>query len=263
MPLLIVGACLLGLAIGSFLNVVIHRAPKAESLIRPPSHCPNCGHAIRNRHNIPVLGWVWLRGRCADCGVRISARYPLVELATAVLFIAIGIVFAHRNLSAAIPAYWYLAAIGLALTMIDLDVKRLPDNIVLPSYLVLGAMLTFAAVAEHDMSKLLRGAGGAVALYALYFALAFAYPGGMGFGDVKLAGLLGAPLAFLSWPTFAVGAFGAFLIGGLAGLAVIITRHGSGKTALPFGPFMIASAFVAIFSADPIWAYYTRITLGT
>src|SRR4051794_36713503 len=122
---------LFGLAVGSFLNVVIHRVPRGESLIRPGSHCPQCGAAVRKRHNIPVLGWLLLRGRCADCRTPISARYPLVEAGTAALFVAVA---ARFGWSWQLPAYLYLAAVAVALAFIDLDVKRLPDTIVLPSY---------------------------------------------------------------------------------------------------------------------------------
>src|SRR6478609_8832803 len=115
---LIVVITLLGLTVGSFLNVVIHRVPAHESLIRPPSHCPACGHLIRNRHNIPVLGWLLLRGRCADCRVRISVRYPLVEAMTAVLFVAVTLRLADLHQLAALPAVLYFTAIGISLSVI-------------------------------------------------------------------------------------------------------------------------------------------------
>src|SRR5918997_2244469 len=111
MTLLLALVAVLGLAVGSFLNVVIHRVPRDESLIRPGSRCPHCGAAVRNRHNVPVLGWLLLRGRCADCRTRISVRYPLVEAGTAALFVAVA---AKLGLTAELPAYLYLAAIGVA-----------------------------------------------------------------------------------------------------------------------------------------------------
>jgi len=262
MPLVIVAAALIGLAVGSFLNVVIYRLPRGEPLSRPPSQCPNCGHAIRNRHNIPVVGWLLLRGRCRDCRQPISVRYPLVEFVTAALFVALAWWLADIDRPSAIPAYLFLAAIGVALAMIDFDTHRLPNAIVLPSYPVLAVLLAISAAIDSDWGALLRAVIGAISLYAFYFAIHFAYPVGMGFGDVKLAGLLGAALAYLSWPALAVGAFGAFLLGGLVGAVVILSRRGTGKTALPFGPFMIAATIVAIFVADPVWHTYTRLTLG-
>ena len=263
MPVLIVATGLLGLAIGSFLNVVIHRVPLKLSLSRPPSRCPDCEHPIRPRHNVPVLGWLMLRGRCADCASPIAARYPLVELATAALFVAVTLQLAHLQLLAALPAYLFFAAIGIGLAVIDLDVKRLPNAIVLPSYPVAAVLLTLAALIDGDPSALLRAAIGGLGLYALYFALAFAYPAGMGFGDVKLAGIIGAMLGYISYQAWAVGAFAAFLTGGLVGVVVIASRRGGRKTALPFGPFMIVGALIAVFASGPISDLYASLILGS
>ncbi len=250
---------LLGLAIGSFLNVVIYRVPRGDSLITPASHCPSCNVPIRNRHNIPVFGWLILRGRCADCGASISMRYPLVEFSTASLFVAVTLRLSDLGLLTALPAYLYFAAIGIALALIDLDCRRLPNAIVYPSYPVIAALLTLAAAWHHDWWPLERAAIGAAGLFAFYFALAFAYPAGMGFGDVKLSGLLGGVLAYLSWSALFVGAFGGFLLGAVAGVAVLATGRGGRKTALPFGPFMIVGALVAIFAAPSIAHGYTHL----
>src|SRR5215212_7401005 len=143
-PLLLSIAGLLGLAVGSFLTVVIYRAPRDQSLVRPRSQCPHCGSVVRNRHNVPVLGWLLLRGRCADCAAPISIRYPLVEAGTAALFVAVA---ARFGLSWTLPAYLYLAAIAVALAVIDVDLFRLPDAIVKPSYAVAAVLLIPAAVA--------------------------------------------------------------------------------------------------------------------
>jgi len=166
------------------------------------SRCPSCGAQIRNRHNVPVLGWLILRGRCFGCKAPISPRYPLVEAMTGVLFALVTLRIVGLHLAAALPAYLYFAAAGVALAMIDVDHKRLPDKIVLPSYPVLAVLLTVAAAAQHDWWALARAAIGAAALFAFYFATAFAYPAGMGFGDVKLAGLLGGVRGYLSWSTW-------------------------------------------------------------
>lgn len=261
MPLLIVAIALLGLAVGSFLNVVIYRVPLHESLSHPPSHCPSCQHPIRNRHNIPVLGWLLLRGRCADCATHISARYPLVELGTAVLFVAVTARLAHWDRLAALPALLFFAGIGIALSLIDLDVRRLPNSIVYPSYPVIAVLLTGAAIASGSSSALLRAGIGAAALFTFYFALAFIYPAGMGFGDVKLAGIVGAVLGFLSYPSLLIGAFAAFLLGSMAGITTILSGRGTGRTALPFGPFMILGALLAVFAAGPIGAFYSGTIL--
>lgn len=263
MALLVVVVALFGLAVGSFLNVVIHRVPLRQSLSRPPSHCPSCAHGIRIRDNIPVLSWLLLRGRCAHCRSRISVRYPLVELTTALLFVAVAIRIVRLDLLPALPAYLGFAAAGICLTAIDLDVRRLPNAIVLPAYPVLAILLTIAAVVQHDPAALVRAAVGAAGLFAFYFVLAFAHPTGMGFGDVKLAGVVGGVLGFLSYPVLLIGAFAAFFIGSLVGFAVIISRRGSGKTAVPFGPFMITAALLAFFAGGPITELYSRLVLRT
>jgi len=250
---------LLGLAVGSFLNVVIHRVPRGESLVRPGSHCPQCGLEIRHRHNIPVLGWLLLGGKCAGCRAPISARYPLVEAGTAVLFVAVAAKFGW---SWELPAYLYLAAIAIALAAIDLDVLRLPDQIVLPSYGVAVVLLIPAAIVEHSWDAALRGLLAAAALYALYRLLAM-IPRGMGGGDVKLAPLLGFYLGWLGWSSVAVGAFAGFLLGGIVGLALMALRLAHRKSRIPFGPYMLAGAFLAVFAAAPIAGWYTSLLLPT
>jgi leader peptidase (prepilin peptidase) / N-methyltransferase len=252
-------AGVLGLAIGSFLNVVIYRVPAGESVVSPPSRCPNCGSEIHNRHNVPVLGWLVLRGKCFACKEPISPRYPVVEAATGLLFAAVTVRFIHLHQQEALPAYLYFAAIGIALTMIDIDHKRLPNKIVLPSYVVIGVLLLIASIASHDWWALARAGIGAAGLFAGFFALAFAYPAGMGFGDVKLAGVLGGVLAYLSWSTLAVGAFGGFLLGAVGGVVVLVAGRGNRKTAIPFGPYLIVGALIAIFAAHPIADAYLRL----
>jgi Type II secretory pathway, prepilin signal peptidase PulO and related peptidases len=250
---------LLGLLIGSFLNVVIHRVPRGESLVSPPSRCPACATPIRPWHNVPVVGWLILRGRCAACGERISARYPLVEAGTAVLFVLLALRLSALGQLAALPAFLYFAALGVALALIDLDVRRLPDRLVLPSYPVLALLFVAAAWSGGAWSALLRAALGAAALFAFYFTVAFIHPAGMGFGDVKLSGLVGGVLAWLSWPTLAIGAFAGFLLGAIVGVALIAAGRAGRKTAVPFGPFMVAGALLAVFVAEPIADWYAGL----
>jgi leader peptidase (prepilin peptidase) / N-methyltransferase len=252
-------AGILGLLVGSFLNVVVYRVPAGLSVVRPSSHCPNCGSTIRNRHNVPVLGWLALRGKCADCAQSISARYPIVEALTAALFVVLTIRLTNLHIVAALPAYLYFAAAGLALAAIDLDHRRLPDLIVLPSYAVVAVLLVIASAHSHDWWALGRAAIAAGSLFSFYFAIAFAYPGGMGFGDVKLAGLLGGLLGYLSWSALVVGAFAGFALGAVAGVIVIAIGRGGRKTAVPFGPFMIAGAMLAVFVANPLAHAYLHV----
>ncbi|BCJ52038.1 prepilin peptidase [Actinoplanes sp. NBRC 14428] len=252
-------AGLLGLAVGSFLNVVIHRVPRGESLVRPGSHCPRCGTEVRHRHNVPVLGWLLLRGRCADCKAPISARYPLVEAGTGALFVAVAAKFGW---SWELPAYLYLAAIAIALAAIDLDVLRLPDRIVLPSYAVALALLTPATVAGQKWDAALRGFLAAGALYAFYYLLALV-PGGMGGGDVKLAPLLGFYLGWLNWSSVTVGAFAAFLIGGAVAFGLMLLRRAGRGSRIPFGPAMLAGALLAVFAAVPVADWYVTLFVPT
>jgi leader peptidase (prepilin peptidase)/N-methyltransferase len=258
-PALLFVVGLLGLAVGSFLNVVIYRVPRGESLIQPGSHCPDCGAEVRNRHNIPVAGWLLLRGRCADCTAPISARYPLVEAGTAALFVAVG---ARFGWSWELPAYLYLAAIAVALAAIDLDIMRLPDKIVLPSYGVALLLLVPAVIAAHSLHSATRGLIAAAVLYAFYWILAV-LPRGMGGGDVKLAPLLGVYLGWLSWSSVAIGAFAGFLFGGLVGIALLATRRAGRKSRIAFGPYMLAGALLAVFLTTPIADWYAALLRPT
>jgi leader peptidase (prepilin peptidase)/N-methyltransferase len=253
---------LLGLVIGSFGNVVVVRLPAGGSLVTPASRCPQCGSAIRHRHNVPLLGWLVLRGRCADCRAPISARYPLVELATGALFVALTVRLDQLGLLPALPAYLYIGAAGIVLALIDLDSRRLPDAIVVPSYAVLAVLLTAASTWRHDWTDLERAVIGGGALLCFYLVVALVYPPGMGFGDVKLSGLLGGALAYLSWGSLLVGAFAGFVLGSIVGVAVMALWGGTRKTALPFGPFMICGALVGVFAGDALAGGYLHLLTG-
>lgn len=248
-----------GLVIGSFLNVVIWRVPRGESVVTPGSACPSCGHEIRTYDNIPVLSWLILRGRCRDCGEPISPRYPLVELSTGALFVLMAWNF---GLTWELPAYLYFAAVGVALALIDLDTRRLPNAIVLPSYVVAGLLLLLPAIADGRWNDYLAAWLGALALFAFYFLLAFVYPAGMGFGDVKLAGVLGLYLGWLGWGPLIVGAFLGFLLGALVGGGLMVVKRAGRKTAIPFGPFMIAGALIAVIAGQSLADLYTGTLLG-
>jgi len=259
LPLVVLGG-LVGLLIGSFLNVVVHRVPAGESVVHPPSACPRCGNRIRPRDNVPVLGWLLLRGRCRDCGEPISPRYPLVEAATALAFAGVAAaVLTAGPTPWVVPALLYLAAVSIALTLIDIDCKRLPDAIVLPSYPVLLVLLAVASGATGDWWSLLRAVAGAAAGFAFYFALAFAYPAGMGFGDVKLAGVLGMLLGWYGWAELVVGGFLGFLLGGVLGLALIALRLGTRTSTIPFGPYMILGTWLAIGWGKDLVDGYLRV----
>lgn len=259
MTLTVVGCALLGLLIGSFLNVVVWRVPRGESVVSPPSACPGCNTAIRPRDNVPVASWLLLKGRCRDCSAPISKRYPLVEAGCAALFVVMALRF---GLDPALPAYLYLAAVGLALALIDVDTRKLPDVLTLPSYPVLALLLGLGALLGSDSGDLVRALLGGVAMYAFYFALCFAYPAGMGFGDVKLAGLLGMATGWVGWGAWGVGLFGGFLLGGVFGAALVARGRGGRKTKVPYGPFMLAGALLAVLVGQPLAAAYLRLTVG-
>lgn len=250
--LLVVFAFVLGTVIGSFLNVVVYRVPRGESLVRPKSHCPECGSPIRTRHNVPLFGWLVLRGRCADCGTRISVRYPLVELGTGVAFAVVLARLVQLHLLSAGPAFAWFTAAGIALALIDLDCRRLPNAIVLPSYPVLAVALVGSAWWQGDWWSLARAGIGCAVLLTFFGSLVLIYPAGMGLGDVKLAGVIGLVLGYLSWTALVIGAFLGFLLGAVVGVAVIAAGRGTRKSAVPFGPFMIAGALIALFVAGPI-----------
>lgn len=251
----------LGALIGSFLNVVVWRVPQGLSIVRPPSACPWCGHEIAWYDNIPIVSYLILGGRCRSCGAHISLRYPLVEAATAVAFALVGWgAYAAWYPAALLPALLYWAAIGIALTLIDLDHHRLPNVIVLPSYIVTAVLLVGASLITGDYGRLLTAAIGCAALFALYWILAVAYPDGMGFGDVKLAGALGMLLGWLGWAPLIVGGFAAFVLGGLVGAVMMIGRRATRKSRIPFGPFMLGGAAVGVSVGSAIADLYLTVT---
>jgi leader peptidase (prepilin peptidase)/N-methyltransferase len=257
--LVVAYAAVLGLAIGSFLNVVIWRVPRGESVLRPPSACPLCGHRIRARDNVPILGWLLLRGRCRDCHNPISVRYPLVEAATGVLFAAIA---ARSGLDWELPAYLYFAALGLALALIDLDTKRLPDVLTKSAWLVTAALLGLAAALGHHPGALLRATVAAAAVGTFYFLVWFLYPAGMGFGDVKLAPTVGAFLGWISYGVTVTGVFLGFVYGAVIGIAFMALGKAGRKSKVPFGPFIVAGALTGIFVGQRLADAYVSVTLG-
>jgi len=279
---LVVIAGVFGLLIGSFLNVVAYRVPAKVSLMRE-SRCPHCDAKIKPWHNVPVLGWMVLGGKCANCKAPISPRYPIVEAVTGIAFAVItwvGLIspevlgvsspsFVGRSttegiaLALVILAFLYFAAISIVLTLIDLDTHRLPNSIVLPSYLVSGILLTIAAALLGDWGSLLRAAIGMAAMYLFYALLRLARPGGMGGGDVKLAGVIGIYLGWIGWGALAVGAFAAFLYGGVFGIALVLLRRAGRKTAIPFGPWMILGAWTGVFAGEAVGRWYVNLFVGT
>jgi leader peptidase (prepilin peptidase)/N-methyltransferase len=261
-----------GALIGSFLNVVVYRVPAGLSVVRPGSACPGCGAPIRPWDNVPVVSWLALRGRCRDCAQPISARYPLVEAATAVLFVLVAWRFAPSILdtqekAAAIAgviqlvAFLYLTGVSVALALIDLDTHTLPNAIVYPSYVVGTVLLVASGLIAGDTAALLTAGVGMGGLFLLYLLIALVSPGGMGFGDVKLAGVLGLYLGFLGVGPLVIGAFAAFVLGGLYGVVLIVVKRGA-RSGIAFGPWMLAGAWVGVFFGTTVWDWYSALIAG-
>jgi leader peptidase (prepilin peptidase) / N-methyltransferase len=239
-----VAGAVTGLVTGSFLSVLAARVPAAAPIARPLGRCPHCGAAVRLADMAPLAGWLRLRGRCRDCGARYGGWYPLLELATAALFAMLAV---RLRFSPLLPALWYLAAVGLALAVIDVRHHRLPDALTLPSYpvaavLLGGGGLLLPGGAAHLLGALLGLAGAGV----FYLLLALLAPGGIGWGDVKLSGLLGFYLGWFGLTALIAGVFGAFVLAAVTGLALIAAGKATRKSQLPFGAFMLAAAIAVI-----------------
>jgi leader peptidase (prepilin peptidase)/N-methyltransferase len=235
-------AGVLGLAVGSFLNVVIYRLPRKESLSKPRSRCPGCGRQIRARDNIPVVSWLLLRGRCRDCGEPISARYPLVELLTAAL--CVGVVLSEG----ADSDVW----LGLAFVLLLVPIAFIDlDHRIIPNVLTgLGAIVALVLVAVFQTDDLVQHLIAGAAAGGFLLIAAIAYPPGMGMGDVKLAGMMGLFLGRAVGPAILV----ALIAGSLVGI-VVIRRHGR-KAGVPFGPFLAFGGVVGLFAGDEIVDWY-------
>ena len=251
-----------GLAIGSFLNVVIYRVPRDLSVVSPASACPVCKHEVRGFDNVPVLSWIVLRGKCRDCRTPISIRYPAIELLTGLLFLAVGArLDADREQGAELAAWLVLAAAGVALGAIDLELFRLPFKITrVAAVLVVVCLAVDAAIDSADPAG--KAVASAAIWFGLYWLLWFGSAGkAMGFGDVVLAPLLGLALGWLGWGPSVVGLFGGFVVGAVVGLVLMAGGKVGRRAKVPHGPFMLAGTAIGLFAGQPIWDAYLN-TLG-
>lgn len=243
-------AGLLGLVIGSFLNVLIYRVPIRQSIVWPSSRCPSCGERIKTFDNLPVLSYLMLRGRCRSCKARISPRYPLVEALTGMLF-----ALAAYEFGLSLSLVWALVLISVLVVLAgtDLGHRLLPNAIVVP-----------AAVVGFSLSALVDPDGwwvyliSALAVAAGLFALALVYPGGMGMGDVKMGGMLGAFLG----PYAALAVFIGALVGVLVGGGLMVTGVIERGSALPFGVFLALAGVFTLFLGQDAWGWYLRLVRG-
>ena len=276
-PALIVASLALGLVVGSFLNVVAHRVPimmarawRAEAaaaagqeppdekrfdLAWPGSRCPKCEAAIAARHNIPVLSWILLRGRCASCGAAISVRYPIVEAFTGLLSV---IVAWHFGPTWATPAALVLTWFLIALSLIDLDTQYLPDGLTLP-LVWLGLLLALVEpggmpVFADLRSSVIGAAAGYLSLWSVYqiFRLATGKEG-MGYGDFKLLAALGA---WLGWQLLPLVIVLSAAVGSVVGVALILTGQRSRQAEIPFGPYLAGAGWIALLYGQNIMAWY-------
>lgn len=236
-------AAVLGLCVGSFLNVVVSRVPEGRSVATPRSSCPSCGTPIRPYDLVPVVSWLLLRGRCRSCNDPISATYPLVEAGTAAVW---ALVAWRIGWDALLPASLVWSAGLLALSVIDLRTFRLPTKIIYATLAVTSAMLVLAAAVTGHWGQLVQCAAGAVIAFGVYLLIHVAQPKGMGFGDVRLSALIGAMLGWHGLAVMFVGLFLGFLIGAAASVVVVAAKRGTLKTKVPFGPYMCVGAMTAL-----------------
>lgn len=237
-------AALTGLAIGSFLNVVIYRVPREESIAFPASHCPTCGHTLSALENVPLFSWLWLRGRCSSCMKPVSVRYPLVELLTAALFVVSVLRFGMslQTLAAAL-----LSAYLIVTVFVDLDHLLILDVVTIP--VALGGLVI--ALFGGYIVPALEGAATGAALFGLLYIVTRGT--GLGLGDVKLAACLGL---FIGWPNTIAMSAAAVVIGAIVAIPVLLTRKRRGRDVVPFGPFLVLGALIMTFAPGLVLGPY-------
>jgi leader peptidase (prepilin peptidase)/N-methyltransferase len=242
-------AFVLGTIMGSFANVCVHRLPWRQSLVFPGSHCPHCQQVIRPWHNIPLLSYLWLGGRCADCQTTISPRYPLVELLCGLLYVLL-----YHKLGLSVPSLMLtlLVTALLIVSCIDLEHKIVPDVITLPGILV--GILASLCLTQVGIANALIGTclGG-----SLFFLIAVLSHGGMGGGDIKLVAMIGA---FLGWQAVLVTIFLGAFCGAMAGIGLMLLKKKGRKDPLPFGPFLATGALIAMIWGQDLLLWYAHLS---
>lgn len=254
-------AGLLGLAVGSFINVVAARVPAGQSVIHPRSTCPTCATSLRARDTIPVVSWLLLHRRCRYCHHPIRWTYPATELATAAIWVALtawAVTTAPNGimLNPLLPLLLVQTAFGVALWRIDVAHLRLPDTLTLPQYPLILVGLTFAGLTTGNWPITRTVASAALWLGIFGTVWWFTYGRGFGFGDVKLAPTLALTLGWISWQASLVGLAMTLLYGMIVGIVLLTARTHTLRSRIPFGPFLLAGALTSVFAADPISRWY-------
>lgn len=245
----IVACALLGVCVGTYLNLLIDLVPEKRQVVPLRAACRGCAASTDRPRRLTVVPWLLRAGRCTSCSEVVSPRYALVEVATAALFAAAAL---RLGLDAALPAYLVFFASLLAISVIDFEKKIIPNRIVYPTILVCVPLLALAAVVDGDGGRLGRALLSGVAAWALLLVVHLVSPGGMGFGDVRLSFVLGLMLGWLSFSHVVVGVFLGFLLGAVVGLGLVVVGGRSRKDAVPFGPFLAAGAVLAVLVGRPL-----------
>lgn len=251
--LVVIVSTISGLVIGSFLNVVIYRVPAGMSIVAPGSACPECNSPVSPRDNIPVVSWLILKGRCRNCHAPISVRYPIIEALTGLLFCLTAL---RIGASWSLPAELVFVAGLIALAAVDMERYLLPRAIVYPTAgLVILGLLVAAGMGDHWRRLGIAVACAAVS-FAFFFAINFVRPAWMGFGDVRLAGLIGLTLGWLGAWYVVVGFMAANLLGALFGIGLMAAGRATRRTALPYGVFLAGGSVLAILVGGQVIHWY-------
>jgi leader peptidase (prepilin peptidase)/N-methyltransferase len=254
----------LGLVFGSFANVLIFRTDRSISSLSQASSCLACGKSILHRDNIPVLSWLLLKGKCRFCGAHFSALYPLVELATGILFLACMILLDPPSGSSSasvgkwpiLVALWWLVCAGIALIVIDFKSFTLPNAIIYPTFAAATLLFLISSLLVANFEPLARSVAGATVSLVLYGLIIVASPQGMGLGDMKLAGLLGFYLAWFGWGALFIGLLLPFLLATVFAVIKMVSKKARLNSRIAFGPWLILGAFVALAFGNHLWSSY-------
>ncbi len=239
---------LLGAVIGSFLNVLIYRIPKSESILRPPSHCPVCGHRLKWYDMIPVFSYIFLKGKCRYCGAKISPRYPLIEALTGFAFVGVGLRYGWSLL---FFEYIIFSALLITVSFTDIFNGVVPDVVVIPGA-VIGLIFSLLRGKDVFISSIL----GMLFLFGFFLLVIFLTKGGMGEGDATFGGMIGAFLGFkFSLAVLVI----AFVLGAIAGILFIIFSRKKGEDAIPFGPYLALAAYIMVLWGYKILYFYFKI----